>query len=85
MPVPLIPCRHTETGEVREIPETALYLFADWKPIDKGEAPPKEQVSNADGDSSPSSSADEQTAPPKQASTGRTSKAASSAKKPEED
>jgi hypothetical protein len=82
MPIPLIPCRHKQTGALAEIPESALYLFADFERIDEAEQPGDEPEQPADEPGSePAESTD---TPSKQASTGRTSKAATSAKKTEE-
>lgn len=86
MPVRLIPCRHRESGAFAEIPETALYLFGDFERVDQDEpefSEPAGRQEQAPPDSEKADSAADM--PSKQASTGRTSKAAASAKKTEED
>jgi hypothetical protein len=83
MPVPLTPCRHRETGAEARIPETALYLFADFERVDQdSEAAAMAEADDAGTDAGqddtaaePAKDTTEQPAP----SGRRTSKAATSA------
>jgi hypothetical protein len=83
VPVPLIPCRHRETGAEARIPETALYLFSDFERIDQdSEAAAMSAADSTDADAGKDDTATEtakETTEQPAPSGRRTSKAATSA------